>query len=915
VNAGNGITVGAALATDTGALALSSAGTIGVNSAMNTAATLAIDADGLTTLAAAGDIISAGAVTFGGVRTGLLSLAGDINTNDASITLSRSVTLTGNVSLDTHAITSAGDIMLSSVTGNGFDLALRTGHVNGADISLASLANVGTLTFGDVGTAVVSGAATLSTAFILQDALISVDFQGALTAPTLSVPATVSAYNFLLSGTGGDIANHVTFSNTGNLVLGHSGGSLTFRNGLTADGNASRTLSGSILTQGASVDIADQLSLAADVVIDTGNGALGTIILGDVLSNGHHLTLDSGMTAGADITMGSMNDLSGGLTLVDAGGSVTFSSLGTVLPGNIVVTQSRAGVVFQGDVYANNVQISDTADGQSVVFEGDAHLAGMTIASEPFGIAFLGLDNTVTNFVDFRNTGILTIGDDFAQRTLFGAGLTATAPSSVRLLGLLETTNAALRLGSVVMTGPVSLHSGSGIVDVNQIDDGVASYLLTLGSLSQTGAFVFRGNVAVDTFATFAAPYSVTLLGALSVFDSAVVFANTGGVILGNSENDSFLFSSGFSSIAGLTTSFARIMTAASPLSIAALSLAGNTTIDTTNNAVLPSGNDITLAAVNGAAALTLNTGSAGNILFAQAVGGLTPLTSLRIVSAANISFQDVTTTGAFIQEAGTGVSTIYGGILAGADVEMTAGEIVLSGQGHINANNKLNNVYLTALTGAITSGDAGRDILANNLVLNSFSGAGTLENPLRLDVTSWQYSHPSTYYESFGDVIFTQPVERDYVELDVYQSLFDDDDSGAYDIVSQEDSLLITRDGVIGDGMNPVEVSVGGRLLVSPGGSFGLLSAVINGETSDRAIHILNSPSGLVLFNNRIWGGPTELMENYTQSLGVPGAHTHDLVGGPDTFGRPLGGPMFFYLNPPDIVRDFQETFGGTKI
>ncbi|WP_037545244.1 hypothetical protein, partial [Spirochaeta lutea] len=93
-----------------------------------------------------------------------------------------------------------------------------------------SVAGVGTLTLRDAGTMTFTGTVGAGTVAVT-DAVTLVDFQDAVTATTLTVPGTGTAYDVQMTGASGTITDPVTFANTGDLTLGQAGGTLTFTGG------------------------------------------------------------------------------------------------------------------------------------------------------------------------------------------------------------------------------------------------------------------------------------------------------------------------------------------------------------------------------------------------------------------------------------------------------------------------------------------------------------------------------------------------------------------------------------------------------------------------------------------------------------------------------------------------------------
>ncbi|WP_114652547.1 beta strand repeat-containing protein [Polynucleobacter necessarius] len=149
-----------------------------------------------------------------------------------AITLGNNVTLTlGNggpglisaKSISGTAGGSSGSLLgKSNVTINSVGTIRVLGAI-GTDIGTITITNSGGTTFSST-----VDAATVT----LTNTTGVITFDGALTATTLNTAA--QAYSVALNASTGMITNAVTFSNTGSLTLGTSGGTLAFNGGLTA---------------------------------------------------------------------------------------------------------------------------------------------------------------------------------------------------------------------------------------------------------------------------------------------------------------------------------------------------------------------------------------------------------------------------------------------------------------------------------------------------------------------------------------------------------------------------------------------------------------------------------------------------------------------------------------------------------
>ena len=172
------VTLGGVL-TSAGAVNIDSGGTIGINAAAS-GTTFDIDALGVTTIAAAGDINASGAVTFGANKSGTLTTSGDIDTSNDNVTFNRAVTLGGAVDIDTG--TGAGNILFNSTVATGDkNLSLDAGASGNITLS-GALTGGGAFTVRDG--AVQSYQALTVDSLNIQDATTSVTLGGVVTTET-----------------------------------------------------------------------------------------------------------------------------------------------------------------------------------------------------------------------------------------------------------------------------------------------------------------------------------------------------------------------------------------------------------------------------------------------------------------------------------------------------------------------------------------------------------------------------------------------------------------------------------------------------------------------------------------------------------------------------------------------------------
>lgn len=197
---------------------------------------------------------------------------------------------------------------------------------------------------------------------------------------------------------------------------------------------------------------------------------------------------------------------------------------------------------------------------------------------------------------------------------------------------------------------------------------------------------------------------------ALSQF-GVISFANTSGSYTVTGNSITLALAAGANLVSDNTLNIAvsnslnvAIVTATSPQSIivkdgstltlgGAVTLVAAASLTVNNGAAGPdaSGSIVFGGTVNGAAALNIDL--AGDATFNAAVGGVTPLTTITITNADDVTFNStVTTTGNLVQSAGTGATTISGGTIGGLltinneSVALAGGTTTVTGNTTLNA-------------------------------------------------------------------------------------------------------------------------------------------------------------------------------------------------------------------------------------
>ncbi|MBU0547560.1 MAG: filamentous hemagglutinin N-terminal domain-containing protein, partial [Candidatus Omnitrophica bacterium] len=292
--------------------------------------TLSITDAELDTITATGTMAigsaTAGAINIGSANSITQDEPLTFDTNGANITLDGNITTSGGSTItfsDPVVINEAATITVSTGAGVAGDI-LFSGAIDGTaggvaeNLTLISGTGATTIT-GAIGGTDPLGALALQSNTGTETGTIT--FNGNVTAATVTTYGQAYAVAFNEDAT---ITNDCDFLNTGTITLGNGADDiLTFTGGLsTTTGPSGTNAAGTINTTDTRMDIG-AVTLTAATTFDTGNNAAGILNVGAITSGGFALVLDSGSTAGATIGVTSMADISGGLTIRDAGGLAT----------------------------------------------------------------------------------------------------------------------------------------------------------------------------------------------------------------------------------------------------------------------------------------------------------------------------------------------------------------------------------------------------------------------------------------------------------------------------------------------------------------------------------------------------------------------------------------------------------------
>ncbi len=667
--------------TITDAVTMSNTGavTIGNGSGDTTTFTGGLTATAPSSLSIAGTIQSAGIAGL---------TLGDANTAVA-VTANTTVGGTGTGTLDLGDATLVDGVTL--IVGTGIANTINLDAVSGTALGTSSnltINTTGTTTIAeavgtDIGTVTLtqSGGTTFNstvnaTTVTLTDTTGTIQFDGALTAITLNT--AVQDYALSLLG-GGTITDAVTMSNTGAVTIGNgSGDTTTFTGGLTATAPSSLSIAGTIQSAGIAGLTLGDANTAVAVTANTtvGGTGTGTLDLGDAtLVDGVTLIVGTGIanTINLDAVSGTALGTSSNLTINTTGTTTIAEAVGTDI-GTVTLTQS-GGTTFNSTVNATTVTLTDTTG--TIQFDGALTAETLNTTAQGYNLSLLG-GGTITNDMNFLNTGALTIGNASGDTTTFVGGLSTTGnitnPASVNIAGTIATTNTQMDLGTTTLDAATILSSGSGAINLSTIDGGQTLTINSTGTVTTTGAL--GGSTALTSLTTNAG--GTTVLGG-NVTTTGAQLYNDAVTLTGDltfiTTNNNVTFGS---TVEGQTSARDLTVSAGTGTTTFSGTVGATNLIDVINvtsdelviSATMTGQGAITLAPSTAATVITLGTGTAGFDLSAAEIGYITTTNTATIgsTSAGAITIgADITpsgVSGALHLKTGGGITGTLGGVV-----------------------------------------------------------------------------------------------------------------------------------------------------------------------------------------------------------------------------------------------------------
>ncbi len=653
-----------------------------------------------------------GGVIFTNTPSGVITLNGNISTNDEStagaVAIKGTVVLATDIVINTDSTTDGAISFTGTIDGtldNTQSLTLNAGSTGAISVTgaIGGTTNIRTLTVTNSNSATFSGAVTADTSVVLSNTTGTITFNGALVTPTLST--TSNAYNVTLNGHC-TITNPANFLNTGTTTIGNDASdSSTFTGGLTATAGAVN-IAGTIITIDNNINLGAVTQIGAST-LKSGTGSItvasmtgdydltlqsnvagatgavtftGNVAVNDIITfaQNYAVTLQgstnvidsdtsflntgtttigndasdsSTFTGGLDVTAGAVH-IAGTVATTDTNmdlGAVTQTGASTLKSGTGSITVAS----MTGD-YDLTLQSNVAGATGAVTFTGNVTVNDIITFAQNYAVTLQGSTNVIDSDTSFLNTGTTTIGNNASDSSTFTGGLDATA-GSVHIAGTVATTDTNMDLGAVTQTGASTLKSGTGSITVASM---TGDYDLTLQSniAGATGAVTFTGNVTVNDIITFAQNYAVTLQGSTNVIDSDTSFLNTGTTTIGNDASDSSTFTGGLDATAGAVNIAGIVATSNANIDFSTVTL--------TKDAEL-SGSTVTFnstldAAASGQQGLIVT----GNAVFGNAVGA-TPLKYLTVNGTSNIAGGTYT----------TGNQTYNGAVTIGGNFQMIAND------------------------------------------------------------------------------------------------------------------------------------------------------------------------------------------------------------------------------------------------
>jgi hypothetical protein len=515
-----------------------------INAGVTAGSTVAVVNTGVFTTGAAGDITATGAFTQSG-SGGTNTLAGDITTTNANITLAGATQLAGPVAVSTGA--GAGNILFSNSLNGGQDLTLTggTGNVslNGAvgnmtplgsiQINSAAVTNLanqvnaaaftqsagtGATTIRGINTTAVGGINVTATGISVFSRRLNTANGGPITlnATTgtlnlaVNIPSVTASNTISLTGATVTIATAV---NAGNNAITVTTNSLALTGSLNS-GTANTT----ILTRavGTAIDLggAGSGSVLGISAAEVAKVTAGRLVVGSTANTG-------GISVTDNIALGSLHfsAITGGAIAFAAGGALT----GSLATTDVVLTATGAITASGGteDVVANTLTATAASIGT-----GDSPLRTRvnnlsTNTSGSNGAQYLSQDSAVD--------ALITAADiNAGSNTVYLLGGKFVTATGCNILSSVEVRSGATLTGTGSVSGAVNVLLGGIFFPGSSTSPYVGT--ISTGAVTMTSGATFSTYMGSSNTCGAVSSSGAVALGGATLNITGVA----GGVTLGN---------------------------------------------------------------------------------------------------------------------------------------------------------------------------------------------------------------------------------------------------------------------------------------------------------------------------------------------------------------------------------------------
>lgn len=646
------------------------------------------------------------------LMTGPIILTGDVIATGSNITLSSTVNGAQALSLQ-----GTGTVLMSGVIGNVTPINSLT--VNGATITQnAVVQTTGAINF--------TGAINLNANLTTLGSAIGMTGAVALTSDVVATGSTISFSNTINGGKNLTLTGSSTVGMTGAIggvtpltSLTVSGTTITQGSTVVTTGAIGYTgtlirLSGNLTTSGSTIGMTGPVTLLAGVTADTTSGAAGgaNLSFSNTIDGGFGLILKGG--TGGSVTLsgsvGSGTQLSAltasGASIIQTGSISTTNAValtGAISLGNNI-TSASSSITLTGAVTRTNINNVTLSSSGNILFtgtiNGDVTGRNLTLTSTLGDVTIQGSMGGIVVLNDFIVSGVnITIPNRGTSSSTTTGITTITASAAITFTGT------AIGTRSATYTAGTNFNFTAG-----------TPITMTTGGFPVTfvtGTIVLSSDLTINTNNG-----DVTLTNLTGPSKNLVVNANTGTVtvhdigtalqplasvnitagVLNNlgTSYPAIIYHS--PTVIIITTNQSGPLIYASPVLIAADNLVFSGGSFTFNSTLNSDG--------GGTRNLTINPGAGNSVSFANLVGSSSPLTSLTIGSAQDVTFSSGANLGAFRQTGGSGTTNFSAGLTT-------------TGSGGINITTS--NI---ALTGTVSTGNGGALVLNNS---GTFTSNGTV--------------------------------------------------------------------------------------------------------------------------------------------------------------------------------------------